>query len=85
MNADGIHTVYAASIDVASNAEQPVSRSFQIDQTPPTVTCSASPDRLWPPNNKLNNINVTVNVADASSGSGRFHTRGGDEQRDDES
>ncbi len=70
--ADGTHTIYAAAIDVASNAELPVSRSFQIDQTPPTVTCSASPDRLWPANNKLNTINVAVNVEDATSGSASF-------------
>src|SRR5262249_17744517 len=42
------------------------------DTTPPTVTCSASPAVLWPPNTKLISINSTVTVADADSGPAGF-------------
>ncbi|HEX5502791.1 MAG TPA: PxKF domain-containing protein, partial [Thermomicrobiales bacterium] len=39
--ADGVHTVYAASVDNAGNAESPVrSASFQVDTTPPTLSPS---------------------------------------------
>jgi hypothetical protein len=38
VTADGVHSVYAASRDNRSNTETPVSQSFQIDQTPPTVS-----------------------------------------------
>ena len=39
--ADGVHTVYAASIDDAGNAESPVqSVSFQVDTSPPTLSPS---------------------------------------------
>ena len=69
---DGIHAVYAASIDLAQNPETPVSRSFQIDQTPPTVSCRVNPDRLWPPNHMLKDIDVTVTVEDATSGPAGF-------------
>jgi len=34
------------------------------DTTPPTITCSASPNVLWPPNHKLVPITVTVTVTD---------------------
>ena len=38
---NGQHTLYAASVDNAGNKEMPVSASFKIDTTPPTVTCNA--------------------------------------------
>jgi hypothetical protein len=37
---DGHHDVYAASEDNAGVDETPVSASFKIDRTPPTVTCA---------------------------------------------
>jgi sugar lactone lactonase YvrE len=40
---DGEHTVYAASVDSAGDQETPVSASFMIDLTPPTLTCDATP------------------------------------------
>lgn len=43
-----------------------------LDTTPPTVTCSASPDTLWPPNHKLTEVNTTVTVSDSGSGPGGF-------------
>jgi hypothetical protein len=39
---DGQHGVYAASEDNAGEDEAPVSASFKIDATPPTVTCPES-------------------------------------------
>ena len=35
-----------------------------VDNTPPTISESVSPDSLWPPNHKLQNINAQVVVAD---------------------
>jgi hypothetical protein len=37
------------------------------DTEPPTVTCSANPDKLWPPNHKLRTVNTTVTVTDEST------------------
>jgi hypothetical protein len=42
------------------------------DTTPPTVTCSASPSSLWPPNQKLVPVTVIVSVNDAESGPAGF-------------
>jgi hypothetical protein len=39
VTSDGQHTVYAASKDNNGNEETPVSSSFKIDGTAPTVTC----------------------------------------------
>lgn len=64
VSVDGIHAIYAAAIDIARSAELPVNQTLQIDQTPPTITCSASPHGLWPANNKLQNIEVPVDVTD---------------------
>jgi hypothetical protein len=42
--------------------------AFVVDNTPPVITCAATPSQLWPPDNKLAPISVTVNVSDAISG-----------------
>jgi hypothetical protein len=42
------------------------------DTTPPTVSCSAGPAVLWPPNNKLIAITTKVTVADTDSGAAGF-------------
>ncbi|MBI2887108.1 MAG: hypothetical protein HYY02_07855 [Chloroflexi bacterium] len=36
------------------------------DTTPPTVSCSATPSVLWPPNHKLAPVSVNVQATDAS-------------------
>jgi hypothetical protein len=42
------------------------------DTTPPTVSCSAGPAVLWPPNNKLIAITTKVTVTDTDSGAAGF-------------
>ncbi len=37
--ADGTHSLYAAAMDWYSNQSAPVSISFQLDATPPVITC----------------------------------------------
>jgi hypothetical protein len=62
---DGQHDVYAASEDNAGADEAPVSVSFKIDGTPPTVTC---PEPM--PTFQLGSAGgpVTAVVSDAGSG-----------------
>lgn len=45
------------------------------DLTPPAVSCSVSPNRLWPVNHKMMNISATVSVTDAGSGPAGFKLR----------
>ena len=63
VSSDGPHTVYAASKDNGGNAEKPVSSSFKIDETAPTVTCPASPSFTF---GSAGN-QVTATVSDAGS------------------
>jgi hypothetical protein len=39
-----------------------------IDKVPPVMTCSASPDTLWPPNKRMVDITVSVTSVDEVSG-----------------
>src|SRR5262249_59407087 len=59
--------------DNAGNIEAAKRITVQVDKSPPTVACSASPNILWPPNNKLAPINVSVNVSDELSGPAGFN------------
>jgi hypothetical protein len=43
-----------------------------MDSTPPTVTCSVSPNRFWPPNHQLITVQATVIVVDTLSGPAGF-------------
>ncbi len=42
------------------------------DTTPPTVTCSVTPDNLWPPNHKMRAVSVSISVNDTESGPAGF-------------
>jgi hypothetical protein len=44
-----------------------IETTVSSDTTPPSITCSASPASLWPPNHKLRNVTATVNVTDSST------------------
>jgi hypothetical protein len=46
--------------------------TLYVDNTPPTVTCSVSPNSLWPPNHGLIEVRATVNVTDEHSGPAGF-------------
>jgi Tol biopolymer transport system component len=62
---DGVHTLYAASRDAAGNEETVISRTFKLDRTPPTVSCSAAPSTF-----RLNEAgaSITAIVTDVTSG-----------------
>jgi hypothetical protein len=61
---DGMHTIYAASINSFGDKEVPVSVSLQIDTTPPTLTCTATPSFVV----GTRNATVTASVSDSLSG-----------------
>jgi hypothetical protein len=72
ISAEGTTTITFFGTDNAGNIETAKTITIKLDKTPPTVLCSASPDVLWPPNNKLVPINISVNVTDSLSGSVGF-------------
>ena len=62
---EGTLTILARSVDREGNVEDPpVSQTFSIDKTPPTLVVTVTPSVLWPPNNKLVTIYPTVQVSD---------------------
>ena len=66
VTSEGEHTVYAASVDNDGNEEDPVSASFKIDMTGPTVTCPTNPIPTFTLGSTGNQ--VTATVGDAVSG-----------------
>jgi hypothetical protein len=55
-NGDGV-----AIVDMGAD-EAP----FSPDTIPPTISCSASPNVLWPPNHELRSVTVSVSASDDS-------------------
>jgi hypothetical protein len=65
-------SVSGTCTDLAGNSASATVSGINNDKTPPAVACSASPNVLWPPNNKLVPVNVSVTVTDTLSGSAGF-------------
>ena len=67
---DGVHTFRFRSYDSAGNYEAIQTRSIHIDQTPPTLTGTATPSTLWPPNGRMVTVTVTGQFTAPTPGSG---------------
>lgn len=55
-----------------SGADTTYDFEFEVDTTPPDVTCSGSPNELWPPNHRMVGVTATVTVSDSQSGPAGF-------------
>jgi hypothetical protein len=73
---DGRHDITCTAADGLGNNGAATGSantgSVSIDATPPVVTCTATPNTLWPPNNKLVDIATSVGISDTGSGPGGF-------------
>lgn len=58
----------------ATSAGGTASTSVTIkrDATAPEMSCSVTPNTLWPPNHKMVDVNASVSVSDATSGAAGF-------------
>lgn len=65
---DGTHVVLFRSRDAAGNEEEAQSLVVRIDKTTPTLSLSATPNIIWPPNNKPFTVSVKGTGSDAVSG-----------------
>ena len=70
---EGTTTITFFGTDNVGNIETARTVTINIDKTPPTVSCNASPNTLWPPNNKLVPVNLSVTVTDSLSGPASFN------------
>lgn len=73
---DGEHIVICTATDSLGNqgvgADSNASSALMIDTTPPTVSCSVTPEALWPPNHKFWPVESSVTVQDQLSGPAGF-------------
>jgi len=65
---DGVKTIHYRSVDNAGNVEAAKSLTVKIDQTAPTISISADPSVIWPPNGKTVPVTISGAGADAVSG-----------------
>ena len=72
ISAEGTNALSYYATDNAGNVEAPKTLNVNIDKTSPVMTCSATPNILWPPNKKMVRVTVTVNLADSLSGQQGF-------------
>lgn len=68
LTGEGKHYLEYYSIDNVGNVETTQNQTHYVDNTTPTVTVSASPNSLWPPNNKMKNVLISGSATDAGSG-----------------
>jgi uncharacterized lipoprotein YddW (UPF0748 family) len=65
---EGTTTILYRSTDVAGNAEASKSITLNVDTTAPTITLTATPSQIWPPNGRLVNVSINGTGADSVSG-----------------
>jgi len=65
---DGVKTIHYRSVDNAGNVEAAQSLTVKIDQTAPTISLSADPSVVWPPNGTTVTVAINGDGADAVSG-----------------
>lgn len=67
---EGTTVIEAIAVDFTNKSSEPVELVINLDKTSPELSCSSTPDRLWPPNNKMVEILNTVVFTDSGSGQG---------------
>ena len=65
---EGQSTLFDRALDNAGNISALVSQPVNIDLTPPVLTISADPLRLWPPNGNMDTVSVSGAITDNLSG-----------------
>ncbi len=65
---DGVHHLSCTATDVAGNTSVPTTLTVKIDTAPPSCTAAATPHSLWPPNNQLVTVTVSLTASDGVSG-----------------
>lgn len=68
LSTEGTHVVLYRSADAAGNAETAHGLVVKIDKTAPSVSLTATPDRIWPANNQPFEVSLAGEGADATSG-----------------
>jgi hypothetical protein len=72
ISTEGETTLTYFAIDSSGRIEPAAQLVIRIDTIPPSMACSVSPERLWPPNHKLVTVTTSVAVEDSLSGGAEF-------------
>ena len=81
ISAEGTTTIAYSAKDNAGNVEAEKTLVVRIDKTAPTVTCTATPGKLWPADNKLVPMHGQGQGLGQPLRPGRLQPRVGHEQR----
>jgi hypothetical protein len=68
LSSEGIHYLEYYSVDNAGNIEETHNQTHYVDNSPPVMTISGSPNSLWPPNHKMKNVVISGSAIDTGSG-----------------
>lgn len=68
LTTEGVYTITYYAIDNAGNVESPKSITVKVDNVPPSLTLSATPDHLWSPNGKMVDVTILGGVSDSLTG-----------------
>jgi len=69
---EGETTVLFYAADFAGNVEETQELVIRIDKTAPELTCSVTPEQIWPPNGKMVDVVATVEATDDGAGTPGF-------------
>ena len=67
---EGITTLLYRSTDQGGNVETAKSITIKVDTTAPTITLTATPSQIWPPNGQTENVVISGTGVDSVSGLG---------------
>ncbi|HEX7961459.1 MAG TPA: hypothetical protein VF493_16165, partial [Terriglobales bacterium] len=74
LSAEGANqSTTATCSDVAGNSASATVSGINIDKTAPSVSCTAMPNVLWPPDHTLIPVSTSVNLSDSLSGADAFN------------
>ncbi|MDQ4122168.1 MAG: family 10 glycosylhydrolase [Acidobacteriota bacterium] len=68
VNSEGVTTIHYRSTDQAGNTEQAKNLTVKLDKTAPKISITAKPDRIFPPNGKMIDVQISGSGSDAVSG-----------------
>jgi hypothetical protein len=72
IDAEGETYLTFFATDNAGNIEPAQTLTIRVDRSAPTLNCTVSPNRLWPPDHSLVTVRAHVAMTDALSGSAGF-------------
>jgi uncharacterized lipoprotein YddW (UPF0748 family) len=68
VNSEGVTTILYRSTDQAGNVEQAKNFIVKLDKTAPKINITAKPDRIFPPNGQMVDVEIRGSGSDATSG-----------------